>query len=332
MGLWFPRPGRVELRREALPEVGPGEAMIRAIASAISQGTEMLVYRGQVPPDLALDLPTFRGSFAFPIKYGYACVGRVEDVGVGVGGLARGDLVFTYHPHQDLFVLPSSLVVPLPRALTPEAGVFVANLETAVNVMLDAGPRLGERVAIFGQGVVGLLLTWLVRRSGAGLVVAVDPIEGRRMAARIMGADVVLEPHPGVSEEVRRLCGAIGADLALEASGRGEALDQAIGSVAFQGTVVVCSWYGTKPVGLSLGGAFHRGRVRIVSSQVSSIDPALQPRWTRRRRLELVLTLLEGLDPRTLITHRIPFARAAEAYDLVDRRPEETIQVVLTYE
>src|SRR5947209_16557843 len=135
----------------------------------------MLVYRGQVPPDFDLDLPTLRGSFRFPIKYGYATVGQVVEVGEGVQNLRAGDLVFVHHPHQTEFVVPASMPVRLPPELPPEAGVLFANVETAINVMLDAHPRLGERVAVFGQGVVGLLLTQLLRRVGTATVLAVDP-------------------------------------------------------------------------------------------------------------------------------------------------------------
>ncbi len=322
----------MDLRQETLPPLGPSDVRVRALASAISHGTEMLVYRGEVPSELPLDLPTLKGSFAFPIKYGYASVGRVEAIGEDVTGLAPDDLVFVHHPHQDRYVAPATMATPLPAHLDPEIGVFTANLETAVNVMLDAGVRLGERVVVFGQGVVGLLITQLVRRVGADPVIAVDPFPLRRQIATEVGADVALVPDEGLVEEIRRLTGGTGADLVIEASGRGEALGQAIDSVAFQGTVVVCSWYGTKPVGLMLGGAFHRGRVRLVSSQVSNIDPALGPRWTRERRKELAVRLLGELQLSRLITQRIPIQRAAEAYDLVDRHPEDTVQVVLTYD
>ena len=164
--VWFPNAGAVELRDEPLPDLGPDEVRIQAVASAISQGTELLVYRGQVPPDLGLDLPTLRGSFHFPIKYGYASVGRVVEVGPAVETLGVGDLAFVLHPHQTEYVVPAALAVRLPSDLDPELGVFTANLETAINVLLDAHPRLGERLLIFGQGTVGLLVTQLARRAG----------------------------------------------------------------------------------------------------------------------------------------------------------------------
>jgi len=330
--VWFKSPQKVELREEELLPLGEGDIRVRAIASGISAGTEMLVYRGQVPPGLPLDLPTLQGSFGFPIKYGYASVGRV------MAGPGEGEVVFVHHPHQTEYVVPASAAIPLVvgRGLVPrqphrratmtrptadpmaERGVFLANLETAVNVMLDAAPRIGEKVLIFGQGVVGLLLTQLAVRVGAK-VLAVEPHKLRQRLSAQLGATVVgpKEVHD--------------ADIAIEVSGNPAALDQAIRCVAFGGTVVACSWYGAKPVNLDLGGAFHRGRVRIVSSQVSTIDPALTGRWSRERRLDLARDLLGELQLEALITHRFPLEAAQQAYDLIDRKPEETVQVVFRY-
>ena len=330
--VWFPGPRQVELRREPLPPLGETDVRMRALVSGLSHGTEMLVYRGQVPRDLELDLPTLRGSFGFPIKYGYASVGRVVEVGPGVADLAEGDLAFCLHPHQSEYVVPASLAVRLPAGLEPERGVFLANLETAVNIALDAAPRLGERVLVLGQGVVGLLVARLLRETGAGLVMTADGFERRRGLSRTFAdADVVFSTTDDVVARVRDVTEGVGADLAVEVSGSPAALATAIDSVAFGGTVVVCSWYGTKPVAVPLGGAFHRRRLRLVSSQVGSIDAALQPRWTHRRRLDLAASFLRRLDLGALITHRVPLACAADAYRLVDEHAEETVQVVLTY-
>ena len=329
--VWFPQAGQVEVREESIAEMGASDVRVRALASALSHGTEMLVYRGQLPATLSLDLPTLQGSFGFPIKYGYASVGRVTEVGAEVERLCVGDLVFTLHPHQTEYVIPASLPVPLPPGLDPELGVFTANVETAVNVMLDAAPRLGERILIFGQGVVGLLLTQLARRAGTGLIMTVEPLAKRRALSQVVGADVVLLPGDDLAGRVRSLTDGVGADLVLEASGSPPALGSALDCVAFGGTVVVCSWYGAKEVRVPLGGAFHRGRLRIVSSQAGAVDSALQPRWNTTRRLALARDLLPSLQLAPLITHRIPFDQAAEAYRLVDLHPDEVVQVILTY-
>jgi 2-desacetyl-2-hydroxyethyl bacteriochlorophyllide A dehydrogenase len=331
VSVWFTEARRVELRHEELPPVGPDDVRVAATVSAISHGTEMLVFRGQVPDGLDLDLPTLRGSFAFPIKYGYASVGRVVERGSNVRDLVEGQAVFVHHPHQASYVVPAAMPVELPDLLDPTLGVFLANVETATNVVLDAAPRLGERVVIFGQGVVGLLVTQLVRRTGVSQIIVVDPLARRRELACSMGADVAVEASDASAGLIRDLTDGVGADLAIEASGNPAALDQAIDSLAFGGTVVVCSWYGTKPVPLRLGGAFHRRRLRIVSSQVSSIDAALQPRWTPRRRVALARDLLPGLELASLVSHRFAVEDAAQAYALVNDHPDQTIQVVLTY-
>jgi 2-desacetyl-2-hydroxyethyl bacteriochlorophyllide A dehydrogenase len=304
---------------------------VRALASGLSQGTELLVYRGEVSPDLPLDLPTLRGSFAFPIKYGYATVGRIVDVGAGVGDWAVGDMVFVYHPHQPVFVVPSTLPVRLPAGLDPLLGLFTANLETAVNVLLDTPLHLGDVVAVFGQGIVGVLIAQLLKRAGAGRVLAIEPLPHRRAAALRAGVDVAFPLDADLPEQIRRATDGRGADIAIEVSGAGAALQTAIESVAVEGTVIAVSWYGTKPVTLALGNHFHRGRVQLRASQVGQINPALAPRWDRTRRMSLVLDLLPQLRLAGLISHRIPFAQAPEAYRLLDEHSEEALQVVLTY-
>ena len=328
--LWFTSSRTAKFRPERVPPPGPDEVRVRATASALSQGTEMLVYRGEVPGDLPLDLPTLAGSFGFPIKYGYATVGHVLDVGAGVENLAPGDPVFVHHPHQDVFVVPARLPVRLPDGLDPLLGLFVANLETAVNVIHDTPLHLGETALVFGQGVIGLLVTQLLKIAGASRVLAVDPLKKRRELALVMGADGAFEPDD-LPESVLDATAGRGADVAIEASGSGAALQAAIDAVAVEGTVVVASWYGTKPVTLSLGGPFHRGRVRLCSSQVGRMRPDLGPRWDRDRRMETVLDLLPRLRLKELVSHRFPFEEAPDAYRLVDEHPGETVQVILMY-
>jgi len=329
--LWLTRPREPTFRDEQVGLPGDGEVRIRAVASAISQGTEMLVYRGQVPAGMALDLPTLAGSFSFPIKYGYALSGEVIDVGDGVVDLSPGDPVFALHPHQSIALAPADVVTRLPGGLDPTQGVFVANVETALNVIHDAGIRLGEVVVVFGLGTVGLLICQLLGLSGAGLVIGVDPIAARRDLAERLGTDVALPADNDLVRQVKELTGGRGADVAIEVSGAGVALQQAIDVVAVEGTVVVASWYGTKPVTLTLGEHFHRGRVRLRSSQVGRIAPEQSARWDYRRRMATVIDLLPRLHLGELITHRIPFAEAAAAYRRVDERPEEVVQVVLEY-
>jgi 2-desacetyl-2-hydroxyethyl bacteriochlorophyllide A dehydrogenase len=329
--LWFTAPRTATLLAETVEPPGPGEVRVETIASAVSAGTEMLVYRGEVPRDLRLDLPTLAGSYGFPIKYGYAAAGRVLDTGSGVERLSPGDPVFVHHPHQDVFVVPAQMPVLLSDDLDPVLGVFSANLETALNIVHDTPVRLGETALIFGQGIVGLLVALLLQLAGARPVLVVDPLEERRRLALAAGADGAFAPG-GLSDRVMEITGGRGADVAVETSGSGAALQSAIDAVATEATVVVASWYGTKPVTLALGGLFHWGRVRLRSSQVGRLNPELAPRWDRTRRMDTVLGLLGRLKLRELISHRIPFGEAPEAYTLLDERPEEALQVIFTYE
>jgi 2-desacetyl-2-hydroxyethyl bacteriochlorophyllide A dehydrogenase len=330
--LWFTQPRTVELHPERVSPPGPGEVRVQTIASAISHGTEMLVYRGEVPTDLPLDLPTLAGDFSFPIKYGYASVGRVLDAGSAEGALSPGDLVFVHHPHQDTFVVPADLPVPLPDGLDPTVGLFFANLETALNVVHDVPIRLGETALVFGQGVIGLLVTQLLKLAGAEQVLAVEPLKRRRELALELGADEAFEPGEDLHGRVLEATAGRGADVAVEASSSGAALQAAVDAVATEGTVVVASWYGTRPISLSLGGHFHRGRVRLRSSQVGRMDPELGSRWDLARRAETVLGLLPRLHLKELVSHRLPFEEAPVAYRIVDESPEKAIQVILIYE
>jgi 2-desacetyl-2-hydroxyethyl bacteriochlorophyllide A dehydrogenase len=329
--VWFSAPRSVELRTEIVPAPGPGLVRVQTIASAVSHGTERLVYRGEVSPDLPLDLPTLAGSFGFPIKYGYAAVGRVRDVGPDVTTHAPGDLVFALHPHQTIFNLPATAALRLPLAIDPLLGVFIANLETAVNIVHDTPLYFGETALIFGQGIVGLLVAQVLRLAGARRVIAVEPAPLRRDLARRAGVDVVLTPTADLPDRIRAANAGRACDVVIEASGSGVALQAAIDNVVQDGAVVVASWYGTKPVQLMLGQHFHRGRVRLISSQVGRLNPVLGTRWDYARRSATVLDLLPQLVLSDLITHRIPLADAPAAYRLIDEQPDRIGQIVLTY-
>jgi 2-desacetyl-2-hydroxyethyl bacteriochlorophyllide A dehydrogenase len=329
--VWFAGPQLVEIRHEATAPVGPDDVRVRSVVSGVSAGSELLVYRGNAPRDLQPDLPTVKGDFGFPIKYAYATVGRVTELGSRITHLAVDDLVFVHHPHQTEFVVPADAPLRLPEGLSADVGVFAANLETAVTVVLDAHPRLGEAVLVAGQGVVGLLITMLLRRAGASPIVTVDLHERRRAASAAAGADHTLGLDVDLIDAVLEVTDGRGADITVEVSGNPQALQACLDATAFAGTVVVASWYGTREVSLGLGDNFHRKRLRIVSSQVSTLDPVLAPRWDRTRRTALVSSLLSELPLQALITHRFPLQEAAAAYELLDRRAGECLQVVLDY-
>lgn len=334
--LWFTGRQQVGFREDDVAITREDELLVEAIYSGISHGTERLIYRGEVAEGLQLDaaLTHFEGQFPFPVKYGYANVGRITETGTGVTQLREGDLVFAFVPHETAYVIREGEAIPLPSGLEPLCGVFIPSLETAVNAVLDSGIKLGETVVIFGQGVVGLFITELMRRSGAGTIITVDALEPRRRLSREFGADYAFEPATAdLARTIQDLTNGMGVDMIIEASGSPEALNAALDLAAFQAQILVVSWYGTKRVVLNLGESYHRKRLCIKSSQVSFIDPALSPRWNKQRRMALVLTLLGGLKWRMLLeaTCIVPFEEAAAAYRLIDAHPEEALQVVLSY-
>lgn len=336
--LYFTAPYQVSLREEPLAAPGPGQVLVQTLMSAISPGTELLIYRGQAPQDLAADtaISALTGPLAFPLKYGYSAVGRVVELGAGVPTHWHDTLVFAFHPHEDFFLANPAELLPVPPGLAPEEAVFLPNLQTAVTLTLDGKPLIGEKVTVFGQGIVGLLLTALLASFPLARLVTLDRYANRRLASESLGAHASLDPlAPGASEEIRLALQGAGqdpwADLAYEISGNPTALDQALAVTGFQGRIVIGSWYGNKKAELHLGGLFHRQRQVLMSSQVSTLAPELTGRWTRNRVLEVAREMAAKVKPARFITQRFPLAQAAQAYALLDQHPEKAIQVVLTY-
>lgn len=330
----FDAPSSAIVREEELSPPGAGEVLVESILSAVSPGTEMLVYRGQAPREMAVDatIAALGGSFGFPIKFGYAAVGRVIARGSGVDGGWMGRLVFAFNPHESHFVAPIEDLHPLPEGVEPEAAVFLPNVETAVSFLMDGRPVIGERVAVVGLGIVGQLTTALLGDLPLSGVVAVDPVPLRRDWATRLGATVALTPDEAAAW--RAGSGErdpAGADLTFEVSGNPRALDLAIALTGDYGRVVIGSWYGDKPVEVDLGGRFHRAHIRLIGTQVSALAPEWLGRWTKARRLDVAWQMLRRHRPERLITHRLPVGRAPEAYRLLDENPAEAIQIVFTY-
>lgn len=332
--LYFLAPGQVEVREEICPPPGSHQVQVKTLASAISPGTEGLLYRGLFPEELALDasIGALAGSFRYPLKYGYACVGQVQAVGGSVDPAWQDRYVFAFHPHESHFVADLEDVIPLPPDIIPEQAILIPNMETAVNFVMDGAPLIGEQVAIFGQGIVGLLTTALLARFPLGQLISLDHYANRRQASLEAGAGASLAPEALSRREMVEAWLPGGADLTYECSGAPQALDQAIAITGFAGRVVIGSWYGKKRADLNLGGHFHRSRIRLISSQVSSVDPALSGRWTKVRRLDLAWDMIRQVKPERWITHRLPIESAGQAYHLLDRSPEDAIQVIITYE
>lgn len=338
--LYFEAPYQVAHRQEAIPTPASNQLLIQTLFSAISAGTEMLVYRGQLPRGIAVDetISSLAGSFDYPLKYGYALVGRVIEVGAALDQEWWQDrLVFAFHPHQSHFIATPDDVLPLPAELEPEDALFLPNMETAVSFFMDGQPTIGEQVLIFGQGIVGLLTTRLLSSLPLAHLITLDPYPYRRQQALSWGADAAFDPISshhlaGLRTALERHSPDARADLTYELSGNPHALAQAIELTGFGGRLVVGSWYGQKEVSLPLGGHFHRSHMQIISSQVSHLAPKWHARWTKARRLQVVWEMLAKHQPHALISHRIPFSQAADAYHLLEQQPADVLQVIFTYD
>jgi 2-desacetyl-2-hydroxyethyl bacteriochlorophyllide A dehydrogenase len=329
--LYFSGPEAVSIEERQVPDPSDDQLLVRTERSFISSGTELLIYRDEAPADIQTDetIDALDGTLSYPLQYGYAAVGRVAATGTAVADDWEGRRVFAFHPHESHFVATPEEVVPVD--LSPNRAVLTANAEAAVNFVMDGQPKIGERVTVFGQGVVGLLTTAFLASFPLGHLTTVDCYEHRRAVSRRLGADESLPTGAPITEQVDGTH-VDGADLSFEVSGNPDALDDAIQATGYAGRVIVASWYGTKPVELDLGGQFHRSHVRVRSSQVSHIDPDHAGRWDKDRRLAVVQDLLDDVDPDALITDEFPIERAGEAYDELDSSPASTLGVVLTYD
>jgi 2-desacetyl-2-hydroxyethyl bacteriochlorophyllide A dehydrogenase len=323
--LWFVAPRHVELRPVELPPLGDGDALVRTLCSGISAGTEMLAYRGELPDDLEVDesITSLAGTFTYPFQYGYSCVGRIEALGQDVEGLSVGDQVFAFQPHQERFVAAAAALVPV-AALEPRHAVMVPYVETALQIALDAGPVLGETVVVSGLGALGLLVAMLLERAG-GRVVAIEPQAWRRTAAAELGIEAVDTEHAADAG------GASGVPLVIECSGNPAALAATLDLLAHEGTVLVASWYGSKPVSLPLGGPFHRRRLTIRSTQVSTIPAVQSTRWTQQRRLRHAVELCETLPLSALATDTVAFDEADVGFARVDAGAPGLIHLAFGY-
>jgi len=292
--LWYLAPEKVELRSESLKPLKDGEVRVRALFGALSRGTESLVYRGEIPESeyQRMAAPWMGGTFPYPVKYGYCHVGRIED------GPAYwiGQLVFALRPHESMYVADLMDVVPLPVGLTPERAVLSANMETALNAVWDASPGPGDQILVVGGGVVGCLIAYLCAGLKGANVTLVDINPERASIATALGVQFALPQNAPTECDVVFHCSASAAGLATAIDAAGE-----------EAQVLELSWYGSREISLSLGGAFHSRQIRLQSSQVGHISATRRPRWTHRRRLQAAMSMLidERLD--VLLTHSVDF-------------------------
>jgi 2-desacetyl-2-hydroxyethyl bacteriochlorophyllide A dehydrogenase len=344
--LEIPFARRVELVSYQEAPLQPHEVRAAAVLSGISHGTELNLYRGTSPfedkafdPDLRLFRPLTEAPS--PLRLGYEWVGRVVEAGAEVGHLQPGDLVHMLLPHAEthtfdpLHVPYRRRVEALPPGLATDDAILLALAGVALVAVHDARIKLGDRVAVFGLGAIGLLAIQLAQLSGAAWIDAVDLLSQRRALALDYGADRALDPAAcDVGLEIKSASLQRGADVAIEVSGAYPALHEAIRSVRPGGLVVAAGFYQGGAAGLRLGEEWHHNRITMLSSMAVWGNPhRSHPLWDRERVNDVVTELLAGGRLRTggLITHRVPFRRAAEAYELIDKHPDQALKVVLTY-
>jgi threonine dehydrogenase-like Zn-dependent dehydrogenase len=296
---WVMAPGRGEIRAQPLRSPAPGELLVRTVASAVSRGSESLVFRGEVPESewQRMRCPFQEGEFPSPVKYGYSAVGIVED------GPPEylGHRVFCLHPHQDRFIVPEHAVIDIPDEVPDRRATLAANMETAVNGLWDAAAGPGDRISVIGAGVVGCLIAALAARLPGAEVELIDIDSTRKSVAMALGCRFAT-PRKAWTE----------ADLVVHASGTPEGLAAALATAGFEATVLEMSWYGTRIVPLALGGAFHSRRLTLRSSQVGAVSAVRRQRWSRRRRLALALALLRDPAFEVLLSGESPFAALPE--------------------
>ncbi len=324
---------RVECREVALAAPDTGQVLIKSRCSAISSGTEAMIFSGAFPQDTTLDasIESLKRGFAYPFSYGYALVGEVSATGPGVDQALIGKTLFAFHPHQDWAVVPLDACLRIPDHVPAEAALFLPQVETALNLVMDGAPLIGERVLVFGQGVVGMLTAALLAEFPLARLVAVEPLAWRRELARHWGMAETVDPADA-GEWQALLASLNGADLVFELSGDMAALNQGIEAAGFDGRIVVGSWYGAKSQPLDLGGRFHRNRLRLISSQVSTLKPALTGRWDKARRIELAWRMVEKLQPQRLISQSFPLAQCGQAFESVCARRGGVMQVIFNYQ
>jgi 2-desacetyl-2-hydroxyethyl bacteriochlorophyllide A dehydrogenase len=314
---WVTAPGRGEIRAETLDARRDGEVLVRAQYSGISRGTESLVFQGRVPPseNERMRAPFQSGAFTFPLKYGYASVGVVEE---GPADLVRQN-VFVLYPHQTRYVVPRAAVHVLPSAVPARRAVLTANLETAINGLWDADVQAGDRVTVVGAGTVGCLTAWLAGKVPGCEVELVDVNPARASVAKALGVSYA-PPGDAIGER----------DVVVHASGSSDGLSTAIRLAGFEAVVVEMSWYGTRAVTIPLGESFHARRLTLRSSQVGHVPAEKRARWDSRRRLELALRLLDDDALDVLITGESDFERLPETMvSLID--PGTTLCHVIKY-
>jgi threonine dehydrogenase-like Zn-dependent dehydrogenase len=316
--LWYTGPGRAEIRQEPSADLRPGEVRIDALYGGVSRGTERLVFTGAVPASEyeRMRAPFMAGGFPFPVKYGYATVGRVA---AGPDALV-GRTAFALYPHQTAFTVPADRITLLPADVPPSRAVLAANMETALNALWDARPGPADRIAVVGAGVIGCLCAWLAAKLPGADVTLIDIDERRAAVAAALGAKFAL---PDAAPE--------DCDLVIHASASAAGLATALRLAGVEATVLELSWHGAGDVAVPLGGAFHSRRLRLISSQVGQVSPSRRPRWSHGRRLAAALGLLADPALDALLAPAVAFHDLPAALPRILTGPDGVLCQLIRY-
>lgn len=321
--LWYVSRGRIELRDEPLDPPPAATARLTTLFSAVSRGTERLIYGGAVPETewQRMRAPFQSGEFPFPVKYGYCAVGRIEE---GPSEL-KGHAAFCLHPHQTRMNVPAASLVLVPEAVPVKRATLAANMETALNAIWDASAQPGDRIMVIGGGIVGLLIGYLAARIPGTEVTLADLIQSRRDVADGLGMRFV-QPGSALDAEDREF------DVVFHTSATEQGLQSAIDYAGNEARVIEVSWYGSKPVTLNLGGAFHSRRLALVSSQVGQVSPSRHARWPLQRRLKKAMALLDDPALDLLVQTEIPFQEAPRRLSELFEQGSTELPPVIRYD
>lgn len=338
-------PGKTVLVEYEEPPLKPNQVRVKSIFSAEKHGTTLLIYRGLSPfsekafdPDTGLFMPKCEGkgwAISFPIRLGNMTVGIVIEVGSQVKKFKIGDRVYGYLSIRETHTVDEEKIDSAPPELSDEEVVCIDPAAVALMAVREGHVRLGDTVAVFGLGAIGLMAVQMAKLSGAILVIGVEPIEKRRKLAERYGADIVIDPREhDAGLEIRKVTGWKGVDISVETSGSYSALHQAIRGTRYGGTIVPVSWYHGEAKGLNLGEEWHFNRQIMVSGARVESEPYRDyPLWDRKRVYETVISLFKRKLLRIdgMLSPIVHFKDVVEAYKIIDERPEETIKLGVKY-
>lgn len=332
--LYFANPNKVNILAESIPSPKEDEVLIQTVISGISAGTEMLFYNGLMPMNMVMDstIPSLKQALQYPFKYGYCSVGNVIDVGHQNLNKLLNQRVFVFNPHESYFCAKENQLILLPEDISAYDALFIPNMETAINLLLDGSPIIGENVLVLGLGIVGLLTTALLKQFPLTTLIGVDFHQKRREICHGLGATFTFDAAESYLDiQLKECLKQNQIDLIYELTGSPDGLNSAINFSCYEGRIVLGSWYGRKPGMIDLGGKFHRDRIKLIPSQVSTLASELKGRWTKNRRLDVVINMLRKIQPARFISHEFHITKANEAYQLLQHNPQDALQVILSY-